>query len=286
MQRTSDNVVIFAASPSYFDHAKAAMVNCRIEGEWCGDIALIVPQGTDTTEFSGRQIHILEGTSADGYYQKFDVFSQFFRQWDKALYLDCDILIQGNIASVFDTLHKRRQPTIIADREENTLEHCFTFWIDECNRTLKEEGKPFRSSNTQLHEWVWRTHGQQWRQYNTAMLLFRPDDIPSDAIDQLHEMCTRIQPINTHCVRGTDQPVINLVFYNMLSDVINKEVSCWSCPNDNTKIIHYCSGYAPWIDKPDAGMDAYANPQLGESCHAVYTRNLQQFDSILPKEDL
>jgi hypothetical protein len=96
-------------------------------------------------------------------------------------------------------------------------------------------------------------------------------------------MRNKISPINIHVVKGTDQPVFNLVLYGKFKPIRPKLLSYWSVADDSTIAIHYCSGYAPWIEKEDPGMDAYTNPKLGRVCHEIYKENLEAFPSLFPK---
>ncbi len=264
------DVIIQAADANYMDHAKALFVNCRLQGTWEGDFALIVPVGTDVSGVVGRGIAILE---SDGlrHFQKFSIFDPFFRAWERAFYMDCDVLVQDAIAPLFDELDSDKM--LIGDVEPWSLFHCFTYWSGQPTYNAAPEG---------IYDWLWTHYDPRYRQFNTAMLLFRPAAIPEDAVAQLTTMREKIEPINDHVVHGTDQPVFNLVFYKKFSPIRDKLFFYWEHADENTRVVHYCSGYAPWIEKL-AGMDAYANPRFGRPCHDIYKDHLAQFPTLFPK---
>jgi hypothetical protein len=272
-------VIILAADEGYMDYARAVFSNCLRQGEWGGSFALIVPKGTDGSDFARRGIFVQEADSTDPFYQKYTIFSPYFRRWRVALYVDCDVLVQALLEPLLEEVQENR---IVADREEFTLEHCFNYWKAERNAELGKAGLPVPQEQRELLERLLDTYGRAYRQYNTALLLFRPADYPMDAMQRTITMHESIKPINTHVLRGTDQPVINLTFYEHLWDVRHKFFSYWAHATDQTKIVHYCSGHAPWLEMEDPGMGGYMNTKLGRPCNDVYKENLLAFNDLFP----
>jgi hypothetical protein len=266
---TSDSVIILAADEHYMPHAKAVMAGCRLQGKWQGDFVVIVPQGTRCDELSQRGVIVLESNSPNPFYQKFAVWSRFFLQWKRAFYMDVDVLVQDEIAPLLDELH---QNSLIADREIYSLFHCFTYWATHATYNSAPDG---------IYDWLWGNYHPNYRQFNTAFLLLRPDVFMDDVVSQLSQMKDKIHPINIHVVKGTDQPVINLCFYEKFTPVRDKLLSYWDCATEATRVVHYCSGYAPWIDKTD-DMAACFNDTLGARCHEIYKYNLTEFDNLFP----
>ena len=272
-------VIILAADEKYMDHARAVFVNCRNQGEWKGGLALIVPQGTDGSDFAKRGIAVQEADSADPFYQKYAIFSPFFRRWKVAFYMDCDVLVQNPLDSILEEVQENR---IVADREEFTLEHCFTYWVPEVAKEQDKTGLPQDPRQRETLNHLLATYGRSYHQYNTGLLLFRPSDYPMDAMSKVITMHKSIAPINTHCLRGTDQPVINLTFYDSFLDVRHNHFSYWARATDETKVVHHCSGYAPWIKMEHPDQDGYANKKLGRPCHDIYLENLNDFVKCFP----
>jgi len=269
MSENKHRVIIIAADSNYLTHAKSLMVNCVRHGGWTGDIALISPPGTDVEEFGRRGIVTVESDVPGPQHQKYTVFSQVFQKWDEALYLDCDILVQGDLQGLFAELE---HADLIADREMFSLFHCFTYWAQQ---------DTFNNAPDGIYDWLWSTYDPLYRQFNTGVLLFRTSVIPEDAVKKLIEMRDKIAPINIHVVNGTDQPVFNLVFYDRFTKVRDNLVSYWETCSPESIVLHYCSGYAPWIDKK-RGMDAYLNEKLGRPCNDIYVENLSAFEETFP----
>ncbi len=265
----SESVIILAADTAYLSHAKSLLVGCRTCGDWRGDFVLIVPSGTDAEDFDRRGVNILHAETDDCFYQKFHIFAPSFRKWKRALYMDCDVLVQDTIQPLFAELDEH---PLVADVEPFSLFHTFTYWSNAAT---------YDNAPDEIYDWLWTNYDPRYRQYNTAFLLFRPSSIPTDAIDRLRCMRQKIAPINTHVIRGTDQPVINLTFYRQFIQIPKKMFSYWEHEGPESRLLHYCSGYAPWIDKK-SGMDAFGNPRLNSPCYDVYTQNLSRWEEVFP----
>lgn len=265
----ADSVVILAADGNYIQHAKALFVNCRMRGQWEKDFALVTTKGTDVSDFSRRGIHILESESTDGFYQKLSVFSPFFRKWNYAMYMDCDIIVQDTLAPI---LAEIEDCSLLGDIEPFDLFHMFTYWATMETYNNAPEG---------IYRWLWTNFDPRYIQYNTAIMPFRPWGIPVDAVDRLTAMERKIHPINIHVVRGTDQAVINLAFYRQFTSIRNKLFSYWQHEGPESRVLHYCSGYAPWIEKKP-GMDAYGNPRFQLPCYDIYKANLSRWEEVFP----
>ena len=275
------NVVVLAADEGYIPHAKSVLVNCMRQGEWKGDFCLILPPDVDTEYFRSRGIYVLTDP-APAYYRKFAVFDQFFNQtyqtewdtpehkWDRVLYLDADVLVQNPLEPL---MHEVGWGTILADRELWNLQHAFTNWS-----TPESRESP---AAMEVLDWLWANYGPEWAQYNTGVMLYHPRTMPVDAREQLLAMQERIAPINTHVVKGTDQPIFNLTFYRMFERVRSELFCYYRSAWEKTIVVHYCSGYAPWINKTPK-MAAYFNHKLGRPCHDVYLENLAAFEETFP----
>lgn len=275
------NVLVLVADEGYIPHAKAVLVNAVRQGEWDGDCCLILPPDVDADYFTSRGIYVLTDPEPS-YYRKFAVFDQFFNQqyetpwesleykWDRVLYLDADVLIQNPLEPL---LHEVGWGTILADRELWTLHHAFNNWATSESRESAEA--------MQVLDWLWVNYGPEWGQYNTGVMLYHPRTMPADARQQLVAMQERIALINTHVVNGTDQPIINLAFYKMFERVRSNLFCYYRSAWKKTIVVHYCSGYAPWIAKT-SNMAAYFNHTLGRPCHDIYLENLAAFETTFP----
>ena len=141
--------------------------------------------------------------------------------------------------------------------------------------------KPDAPGVDDLYTWIAENYDLSRQQYNTGVMLYRPRSMPPDARERLRGMRDRLAPINTHVQFGTDQPIFNLVFYGMFERVRSNLFCYWRSAWDGTIVVHYNSGYAPWIEKTP-NMAAYYNDKLGRPCHDVYLENLAAFEETFP----
>jgi len=264
-----NSVIVLAASEEYRPHAKAVMVNCRRQGGWKGDFCLIQPREADMADLESRGINVLPD-SEETCYRKFSLFDPFFTKWDLVLYLDCDVLVQAPLEPL---VHELEWGTILADREPFDLMHAFTFFAKP------EELKTEAVLNT--FRYLWKQYDPGRRQFNTGVLLFHPSTMIPNALQELRSMRDRLQSANSHCFRGSDQPIMNMVFAEQFRTIRSDMVCYWKSAWDKTVVVHTCSDYAPWINKT-SDMEAYANEKLGRSYHDVYQENLGLFDKEFP----
>lgn len=276
-----DSVIIFVADNNYIDHVKALAVNCREQGGWEGDFAVISP--TDSwaaNEFKGFGWEVLE-TNLVGFMQKFEIFNRFFKQWKTALYLDCDIIIQDKIERLTALLGKG---DMWMDTEDGAI--LGMFWRDEqkeANRDIYEYMETFSHLNNQA--------------FNSGCILFKPEILQPTWVSELTQIQDRIHRANDPAKLGTDQQPINLLLWPYIKKIPNKLVCFWGLAepvNDVASdwrgwvggevpvVVHYTRWYAPWLVKtPNA--DAYLSRKLNVPCRELYDINLSKFTSIFPK---
>lgn len=280
----SENVIIIVADDNYLPHAKSLMVNCRRQGGWQGDFCIVMPQDADATQIESRGIRIYR-VPDKGFMAKFWIFSDFFRKWSNAIYLDCDILIQGALSRLLDALRHRRKP-IIAALEDGPALLGWKHWdkkTEEHKALYEELDKLF----PHIHE----------RMMNTAVLLFQPEEIPADTVKTLGDLQGQYAAANPVDEGGTDQQIIHLLLYPLVQEVPDKLFCFWGSDepqsrveshfrrwigNEEPVLLHYCRWYAPWIVKtPD--QEAYKILRLDRVCHELYAENLTAFEQEFPK---
>ncbi len=274
-------VIVLVADENYLPHARSVLVNAKRQGQWRGDYCLILPSDVDAEYFRSRGIYVLTDDEPR-HYRKFALFDQFFNQqyttewdtpeykWEVVLYLDADVLIQTPLEPL---LHEVGWGTILADREMFSIRHAFTNWAAEEDLSAPEAAALLKS--------VYEDYGPHDRQYNTGIMLYHPRTMPTDARERLLAVQKKLEPINTHVVNGTDQPIINLAFYEMFERVRGDLFCYYRSAWERTVVVHYCSGYAPWIDKTPK-MAAYFNDKLGRPCHDLYLEHLEAFETEFP----
>ena len=276
-----DSVIALVADESYLPHAKSVMVNCRREGQWTGDFCLIIPSTIDPEYFTSRGIYVLQD-DAPVHYRKFALFNDYFNQqyitewetpdfrWDTVLYLDCDVLVQNPLEPL---THEVGWGTILADQEMFTLRHAFTNWAP---KELLDSPKTRTLMNGLETQYDLDRH-----QFCTAIMLWHPRTMPPKGQTNLAAMRKRLAPINTHVANGTDQPIINLAYYGMFERVRSDLFCYYESAWEKTIAVHYCSGYAQWIEKGER-QNAYFNERLGRPCHDIYLDNLAAFEDTFP----
>lgn len=288
----SENVILIVADDNFLPHAKSLMVNCRREGGWDGDFALIVPNNTDTRAVEGRGIHILR-VPARGFLTKFHIFSEYFRKWSAALYLDCDVIVLSDLSPLiqqladYESLDDGHKP-IIADAEDAPAWMVF----ERAAHGLPSERHGTFMQLVQEYQCVLE---QFW---NTSILLFDPRSIPAGTPERLQAVQDKYQLINNQEEEGTDQQIIHIVLYDHIRKVKRKLFCFWGLDEENARvasdtrgwtgdeipiILHYARWHTPWIVKTPE-MDAYRNGRLDRVCHELYAENLAAFEEVFPHE--
>lgn len=288
----SDKVLIFVADEKYLPHYKALAVNCRREGQYDGEYCMIVPHGMDTNDLETRGFRVFR-TNLKGFLAKFDVFNPFFRRWKQAMYMDADIIVQLPMQPLFDQLtnwplNVFGKKNIIASREEVPV---FMGW-------------QVRDPDWDKHTFIYETMRDRFphffsqdKMWNTAVMLFEPESIPEDTVQRLCDLQDEFGECNIQEKGGNDEPIIDLLLHNRISQVAEKGWCYWGLDNENARVmsisrgwrgdevpvmLHYCRWYAPWVvKKPD--MDAYLQLRLNKPCHEFYQENLDAFDTVFPR---
>ncbi len=278
-----DSVIIFVADNNYIDHVKSIAVNCRTEGKWDGDFAVISPSGSlAANEFKRLGFHVLE-TNFSGFMQKFDVFNDYFKQWEKALYLDCDIIIQDDLQRLFSILDKG---DLWMDTEDGKIIEMF--WRDD----QKEQNKP-------IYDWIKENYPHSYTEqtFNSAVILFNTESIDGTIPKQLSDLQDKIHPANDPAKLGTDQQPINILLWDKIKRIPDKLSCYWGLAEENCDVIsesrgwltgkeipvtiHFTRWYAQWNFKtPNA--DAYRIRYLGRPCYEIYHDNLKKFNEVFP----
>jgi len=280
----SKRAIILVADNNYIDHAKSLMVNCREQGEWEEDFAVICPTNSEAAaEFKRLKFPVIE-TSLNGFMQKFQVFNKVFEYWDEVLYLDCDIIVQDNLNRLFDLL--KVEDKLWMDTEDGKI--IDMFWRDEQ-----------KAQNQHIYDWMANAypHVYTHQTFNSAFMLFRPASIETGIVERLVNIQEMIHEANNPSKGGTDQQTINILLWHQAKKIPNKLVCFWGLAEPQNDVdsewrqykkgdvpvaIHYCRWYGPWINKtPDA--DAYMIRKLGKPCYDLYQENLSKFQTIFGK---
>ncbi len=108
MNTYNDHVLVVLANESYLEHAKHLFVSARLVGGWTDDLCLM-KFGTKTKAddwFLHNNIHVYyieKGSWGDVpentelLLSKFHIVHPYMKKWEKLLFLDCDIIINGSL---------------------------------------------------------------------------------------------------------------------------------------------------------------------------------------------
>ncbi len=108
MNKYHKNVLVVLANESYLKHAKHLFVSARSVGGWTGDLCLMKfgPKTKSDDWFIQNNIfiyYIEKGMWGDVpekteiLLSKFHIVHPYMKKWDKLLFLDCDIIINGSL---------------------------------------------------------------------------------------------------------------------------------------------------------------------------------------------
>ena len=284
----SENAILLVADDNYLPHAKHVMVNCRRQGCWDGEFALIVPEGTDTSTVDGRGIEVISVPSK-GFLAKFYIFSEQLRKWPVVIYLDCDVIVLSDLHPLLEQLaayEPLEEGRIIADLQDDPAWMVF----ERAAHGSKERDEMFM----QLVQEFPCVLTKFW---NTAMLVFDPRTFPTGTVGMLQGLQEQYALINNPEEEGTDQQIIHIGLYPRFRKVKEKAFCFWGLDELNARVpcegrgwhgnevpivLHYGRWYAPWIEKTPE-MDAYQTDRLGRVCRELYAENVAAFEQEFPR---
>lgn len=288
-----NKVLVFVADEKYVEHYKSLAVNCRNEGRYDGDILWICPDTKEpwVEDLVQRGFRILP-VPDKGFMAKFNIFHPSLREWDQALYIDADVIVQRPLQPLFDQLtawpkETTRRRRIIANREEVPVFMGWQIWDKEWQ------------SHTEVYESMRDRFPHVFstdKMWSTATLLYEPASIPDGTVDKLRALQDEFIVCNDPAKGGTDEQIIDLLLHYHMAQVAEKGWCYWGLDEDNARvpsiargwrgdeipvILHYTRWYAQFVKKaPEA--DAYMIPRLNRIALEFYNDNLAKFDETFP----
>ncbi len=295
----SDKVIVFVADDEYAEHYKSLAVNCRNEGQYDGDFLWIVPDdaGDWVHDLRQRGFHAFP-VQDRGFLAKFQIFAPYLRQWDQALFMDADCIVQRPLQPLFEQLanwplESTNRRRVLAMREDVPVFMGWQIWDKEWQshtEIYEEMGQLYPFVNASLNS------DKMW---NSAVLLYEPASIPEDTVAQLRALQAKYFVCNDPAKGGTDEPIIDLLLHNHFAQVGEKGWCHWGLDEHNSRvpslsrgwrgdeipaILHFTRWYAPWVEKePDA--DAYLSHRMGRPYIDIYKENLAKFDATFPLKE-
>lgn len=287
-------VIVFVADEKYLPHYQSLAVNCRNEGQYEGDICVIVPAGMPTGDLVARGFTVLP-TEEKGFLAKFEVFNPFFRRWDQSLFMDADVIVQLPLQSLFDQLTNwpRETPNrrrILAMREDVPVFMGWQIWDKDWQahtEIYEAMAERFPFVNASLNS------DKMW---NTGVMLYEPASIPEDTVGKLKALQDEFFVCNDPAKGGTDEPIIDLLLHHHFAQVAEKGWCHWGLDEHNARvhslsrgwrgdevpvILHFTRFYAPWLEKAP-GTDAYMSHRLGRPYRDIYKDNFAAFNDTFP----
>ena len=286
------DVIVMVADEAYAEHCKSLLVNFHRQGDWEGDFCIIAPgDSTWTADLEARGIDVLHVPDSDwDFMVKFYAFTPYFHKWDRALCVDIDIMVQGNIKKIFDGLGPQL-PSIMCNVEDGPILGGLKYWDSQAGDGPEAHPEVYERLEARF------PHVTE-RMYNMAFIFYEPASMPPETMDELRAINEEFKEANP---TNADQMLVNLHLYSRIKEA-GKDYFCFfgfDYPENRIKadsrgwrgdevpsILHYCRWQAPWIVKEfsDPAPGGYLNHRLDRECHELYSENLAAFDEEFPRE--
>lgn len=288
----SKDVIVIVANDAYLPQVKALMVNCRRQGNWKGDFCLVSAEDCNPSDLEGRGIFVMRAPDTEWtMFTKFHIFSDYFKQWDRVLCLDCDILIQGDLNEACDGMAKQL-PAILFDGSSND---------GSADVSIIHNWQHFDAlygSGSDAHPELYDRMRQKFPHIDKPILtadviFFSPETVPEGTVQKLQSVAEEFIEANEGRI---DQPVYSLALYDKMAPIGKDFCTWWAFDDPGNRveceargwrgdeypaIVHYWNMYAPWLVKtPNAG--GYYNERLGRVCHELWAENLAAFEKEFP----
>lgn len=197
----SDNYYLIVTSNNFEEKVKKVIqeINLKNYFIWTIDIS-----------------YIYEATYSRYYIYNFPKINEF----DKILYLDCDIIIPGNIDILFKLNIDDKFYTLY--EEGGRLTHCGMLSDKEFNE--------FDKSNT----------------FTTAIILFNNNETMLDYLKKTYEYIKKFHNIYKNPLPCYDQPIVNKLFFDN------------NCFN-NKLLNNYCFNISPGASQDDINIQSLSN---------------------------
>jgi lipopolysaccharide biosynthesis glycosyltransferase len=262
----SNKILVQVCNENYLEQAKYLFANAKIHGKWDGDYCLIANNiSPNKLNFlKETEISIFNIKSSNFYYAKLNIFDIFFKQWDYVLYFDQDIVIFDDIS--IEELPPKK--IMFAD-----LDRPFTIDQYLCQMHLSDQKEKAISELKTEYPFI-NEPG-----YNTGFLYFNTSLIEEDTVEKINNLKDRLSNINNHASIGSDQPIINLYFYQNLSS--NSFCSFWRTPeNKIKKAAHFCHGEAPWNNNTYSNKMNKSYKEHYEECLSLFDKKFRRIYNV------
>ena len=169
MRELKKYVLALACDTNYINEAKALIGSVLREGKWKYDICLIANnlEEDKIKEFTDIGVFVKDvDASEHSYHIKYHLFTEYFKKWEKVLYLDCDIMISNDINFMVDLDGK-----IFCDGEANKVGVFFE-----------------RDKNKEVFDEMASLYNVDKFGFNSGCMLFKTSLITLSTFNELHEL--------------------------------------------------------------------------------------------------
>ncbi len=211
---STTNVLITLADKNFIPQAKQLFSSAYWNGGWQGDFLLLaheVPE-EDLRWFREKGIIVfpckpLSEKELAGLWHpsivldKFYLFTPFFKQWKRIVFLDADIIVRASIGKLTDGKEPFSSP-------------------NAHGTSLRKEFIKKTKKNRELFGRLEKEYPLQGKAFNSGIMSFSADVIQEDSFKKLMELYQRFGELNKYGEEAT----INLLFYrnwHMLSPLYN-----------------------------------------------------------------
>ena len=257
-----NKILVLVSDKNYLQHVKYLFTNIINEGKWDGDLCLIFngDESENLEEFLNYGIIVIKKKIENPYYAKLYLFSDYFKNWDYLMYMDCDFVI-------FDSLSNIPLPNneILMDQEPFYIHQYFCQGEDENIRQYKLN--ELRGKNLNID-----TLG-----FNSGFMFLDTKLITQNTQSELFDLKEQLQKYNNHTnPNGGDQPILNLYFLENIKKIENNLVCYIGAINHQTIATHTCRWGAPW-------SSGKFSENLGMTYIDFYNKSLNNFSKTFSK---
>jgi lipopolysaccharide biosynthesis glycosyltransferase len=224
--------IVLVTDRNYLRHALYLISALRHAGSWQDDICLISNdlKRSALRQLSNMGIEVIQYKKETNPYKlKYNLFNGYFVRWDVICYFDLDYLILGNLNHLFEeNVPLLEEFALVCDREPFRIRDMF---FDD---------------GTNLYNELELKYDLDRHDFNSSCMMFKPNEIPESAHEELLELDSKYDRINDHTRKwgGGDQALFNLYFYDKWTRI--QHVRCHDAIKSDTLAAHTCKWDAPW----------------------------------------
>lgn len=205
-----DRVLVLVSDKGYLNYTRQVFYAAHRYGNWQGEYALITGDtgNEDLSWFKERNIHILDLPPVTKQkvnqwppviFQKLYLLHPVMKQWKQVVYLDTDILIQGDINRL------AAYGPFAAHTENGSLSIRGQLLPDE---KLSDEGK-------KLLKELSNSYNLKRTAFNVGVMVIYPHQLEDGLFEKTKNLLSRYEPL----LRLPEQALLNLVFYRRWKNI-------------------------------------------------------------------